>query len=43
MNVILNPNIKANLSVDENENVTGINNSQFWKSNKQAIPLCEPK
>jgi hypothetical protein len=43
MNVILNPDIKANLSVDENENVRGINNSQFWKSNKQAIPLCEPK
>jgi zinc metalloprotease ZmpB len=36
MKVIFNPSIKANLSIDQNENVRDINHSQeYWKSNKQ--------
>ncbi len=44
LNVILDPDIKANLSVDESENVTGINHSQFRESNKrQSITFYDPK
>lgn len=36
MKVIFNPDIKASLSIDENENVRDIIHSQeYWKSNKQ--------
>jgi len=43
LNVILDPDIKANLSVDESENVNGINHSQFRESNKQSITFYDPK
>lgn len=43
LNVILDPDIKANLSVDESENVKGINHSQFRESNKQSITFYDPK
>jgi zinc metalloprotease ZmpB len=36
MKVVFNPDIQANLSVDENENVRTINHSrEYWKSSKQ--------
>ena len=43
LNVILDPDIKANLSVHESENVRGINNSQFRELNKQSITFYDPK
>jgi hypothetical protein len=42
LNVVLDPDIKANLSVDVSENVRGINHSQFRESNKQSITLYDP-
>ncbi len=43
LNVILDPDIKANLTVDKSENVMGINHSQFRESNKQSITFYDPK
>jgi len=43
LNVILDPEIKATLSVDESENIRGINQSQFRESNKQSITFYDPK
>jgi hypothetical protein len=43
MNVILDPYIKTNLSVDESENVRGINHSQFRELNEQSITFYDPK
>ena len=43
LNVILDPDMKANLSVDDSENVRGINHSQFRESNKQLITFYDPK
>ena len=43
LNVILDPDMKANLSVDESENVRGINHSQFRDSNKQSTTFYDPK
>ena len=42
LNVVLDPDIKANLSVDVSENVRGINHSQFRESNKQSITFYDP-
>jgi hypothetical protein len=38
MDAIFNPDIKSNSSVYKKENV---NHPQFWKSNKQAISICD--
>ena len=43
LNVILDPDIKANLSVSESENVRGINHSQFRELNKRSITFYDPK
>ena len=43
LNVILDPDMKANLSVDESENVRSINHSQFRDSNKQSTTFYDPK
>ena len=43
LNVILDPDMKANLSVDDSENVRGINHSQFSESNKQSTTFYDPK
>jgi hypothetical protein len=42
LNVVLDHDIKANLTIDESENVRGINHSQFRESNKQSITFYDP-
>jgi hypothetical protein len=43
LNITLDPDIKANLSEDESENIRGINHSLFMKSNKLSITFYDPK